>query len=101
MRMKYPFSCYVERTGATGNCHTATTFSLLLPGKMLHFNALNEKRRFRDKGNKAGAKPAWQELERSGLGTFLEEKVARGTRVISISHTFHKILILFSSYTVF
>lgn len=73
-----------ESTGpaAANSCNT-TSFSLLLPGKTIHFNALNKKRRFRDKGNKAGAKLAWQELERADLGTYIEEKVARGAREVS------------------
>ena len=70
-------------TSTAGSRCNAATFSLLLPGKVLHFNALNEKRRFRDKGNKAGAKNAWQQLEKAELGAFIEEKAARGAREVS------------------
>ncbi len=63
--------------------HGNASFSLLLPGKVLHFNALNEKTRFRDQGNKAGAKQAWKELEINGLGTFVEKPAGRGTRDVS------------------
>lgn len=70
-------------TGTTTNSRSTISFSLLLPGKTLHFNALNEKRRFRDKGNKAGAKHAWQELEKAGLGTFVEERIGRGAREVT------------------
>ena len=37
----------------------------------------------KDKGNKAGAKNAWQQLEKAELGTFVEEKAARGVREVS------------------
>ncbi len=63
--------------------HGNASFSLLLPGKVLYFNALNEKRRFRDRGNKGGAKLAWRELENSGLGAFIEKPAGRGTRDVS------------------
>ncbi len=54
----------------TGMTHVNASFSLLLPGKVLYFNA---KRRFRDRGNKTGAKLAWNELDNSGLGAFIEK----------------------------
>ena len=59
------------------------SFSLLLPGKVLHFNTWNGKRRFMDRGNKAGAKLAWKELDDSGLATFMEKPAGRGTRYVS------------------
>ncbi len=36
-----------------------------------------------DRGNKAGAKLAWKELDDSGLGTFMEKPAGRGTRYVS------------------
>ena len=78
----------------TGMAHSNASFSLLLPGKVLHFNALNEKRRFRDRGNKPGAKLAWKELEEAGLGTFSEKPAARGTKEVSYK-TIQVILSLF------
>lgn len=76
------FNFHADVAPATvGNNRNATSFSLL---KVLHFNALNEKRQFCDKGNKAGAKAAWQEPERAELGRFVEEKMARGTREVCI-----------------
>ena len=67
-----------------GNAHGNASFSLLLPGKVLHFNALNEKRRFRDRGNKPGARLAWKELEQAGLGKFSEEPAGRGTKEVGL-----------------
>lgn len=74
-------------TTSSAGSQNAATFSLLLPSKVLHFNALNEKRRFRDKGNKAGAKNAWQQLESAGLGTFIEEKAPRGAKEVCTYYT--------------
>lgn len=43
-------------------------FALLLPGKVLHLSALIVTRKFRDRGNKAGALEAMKHLESCGLG---------------------------------
>ena len=71
------------------------TFSLLLPGKVLYFNALNELRKFRGRGNKDGAKQAWQCLQKAGLGSFVTQKAARGCAQVRL-HCIIK-TIIFSS----
>lgn len=40
---------YIDAAGGSGTGHSknATSFSLLLPEKILHFNALNEKKKIR------------------------------------------------------
>ena len=58
------------------------TFSLLLPGDVLDLTALNNQRKFRDKGNKAGAKRGWALLEQSGLGELKEKRPRRGTDMV-------------------
>lgn len=73
------------------------SFSLLLPGKVLYFNALNELRKFRGRGNKEGAKRAWQYLQEAGLGTFKTQKAARGTaQVILLIHFICNVNIAYS-----
>ena len=67
-----------------GRASCAAAFSLLLPGKTLYFNALNEQRKFRGRGNKEGAKQEWQTLENAGLGTFVTNKAARGTAQVRV-----------------
>ena len=64
--------------------HRCASYSLLLPGKVLYFNALNSstQRKFRDKGNKAGARQAWQKLQNAGLGLLKEFKARRGTDMV-------------------
>ena len=61
----------VATTEGPSTSATNATFSLLLPGKILYFNALNEQQKFRGRGNKDGAKKAWQHLEDAGLGTLI------------------------------
>ena len=70
---------YVHPGSSDGTATNNASFSLLLPGKVLYFNALNELRKFRGRGNKVGAKQAWECLEKAGLGTFVTRKAARGT----------------------
>ena len=50
--------------------HSNAACSLLLPGKVLHFNALNSsgQRKFRERGNKQGAKQGWELLQQAGSG---------------------------------
>lgn len=55
------------------------TISLLLPGNILNLTVLNNLRKFRDKGNKAGAISAWMFLHEEGLGQLVETKARRGT----------------------
>ena len=54
-------------------------FTLLLPGKVLHLSALIVSRKFRDRGNKAGALEAMNHLEDCGLGKLFGANSARGT----------------------
>lgn len=60
-------------------------FSLLLDGKVLQFKALNSssQRKFRDKGNKKGAKKAWTMLQEAGLGHLTKVKAQRGTDMVN------------------
>ena len=57
--------------------------SLLLPGKVLHLNALLAMRKFRNCGNKAGAVRGFEELQESGLGKIDSTKPQRGTNMVS------------------
>lgn len=68
-----------------GLAHRNAAFSLLLPGKVLYFKALNSssQRKFRDKGNKPGARQAWELLQENGLGKLKETKPNRGTDFVS------------------
>ena len=43
-------------------------YTILLPGKALHLTALNNARKFCNKGNKEGGLQAFQLLEKEGLG---------------------------------
>ena len=58
----------VAVTEDVGEAHRNAAFSLLLPGRILHLNALLQMRKFRDKGNKAGAVRGFQLLESDNLG---------------------------------
>lgn len=53
-------------------------YMLLIPGKRLYITALNERKKFRDMGNKQGAVDAINALERDGLGIVITNK-AQGT----------------------
>ena len=65
----------------------AAYISLLLLGKVLHFNALNSsgQRKFRERGNKQGAKQGWELLQQAGLGELREKKACRGTDMVKLS----------------
>ena len=69
-----------------GVAHRNTAFSLLLPSSVLYFKALNSssQRKFRDKGNKPGARQGWEPLQENGLGKLKEIKPNRGTDFVSI-----------------
>ena len=56
--------------------------SLLLPGPLLHLNALLAMRKFRDRGNKAGAVRGFELLEESGLGEVITTKPPRGASLV-------------------
>ena len=53
-------------------------FSLLLPGKVLYLNALSHLRKFRDRGNKAGAMRGFKVLQENELGKLESIKPQRG-----------------------
>ena len=59
------------------------TFSLLLPGGVLDLTTLNNQRKFRDKGNKTGAKLGWDLLQQCGLGKLKEKKARRWTDIVT------------------
>ena len=59
------------------------SFALLLPGKVLHLSALIVARKFRDRGNKAGALEAMQLLDECGMGKLLSVNSVRGTDKVS------------------
>ena len=62
-----------------------TSFALLLPGRVLHLSALIVARKFRDRGNKAGALEAMQHPEDCGMGKLLSENSNRGTDKASVT----------------
>ena len=63
----------------TSAAHRNGTMFLLLPGKMLHLNVLLAIRKFRDRGNKAGAVSDFEALQEKGLGNF---KPQRGSSTV-------------------
>ena len=67
----------------TSEAHRNAAFSLLLPGKILHLNALLLMRKFRDRGNKAGAVRGFELLERQGLGVLMSTKLQRGANMVN------------------
>ena len=58
-------------------------YVLLLPGTTLFITALNEKKKFRDMGNKQGAVAAINNLERDDLGMVVSN-TAQGTAKVCI-----------------
>lgn len=68
----------------TSEAHRNATFSLLLPGKVLHLNALLLMRKFRDRGNKAGAVQGFEELEKNGLGCLVSTRLQRGANMVHV-----------------
>lgn len=66
----------------TTEAHRNAAFSLLLPGKVLHLNALLLLRKFRDRGNKAGAVSGFEELQKNGLGRLISTKLQRGANMV-------------------
>ena len=75
-----------RNTDGGGQVQRNAAFSLLLPGKVLHLNALNcsSMRKFRDRGNKAGAREAWLLLHKDGLGELCEVKARRGSPMVRV-----------------
>ena len=66
----------------TSETHRNATMSLLLPGRVLHLNALLVMRKFRDRGNKAGAVRGFEKLQQHNLGTIIWTKPERGTSMV-------------------
>ena len=85
----------------SGQAHRNAGFSLLLPGRILHLNALLAMKKFRDKGNKDGAVRGLQLLEDSGIGRLISRRPPRGTNMVQKFHHNHHFLIvlLFQLYT--
>ena len=90
-------SCYMfyssgsSQEGDTGEKLTFqknATYSLLLPGNILNLTVLNSLRKFRDKGNKAGAVSAWKLLDEAGIGKLVESKARRGTDMVRMLASF-------------
>ena len=69
--------------GVSVDAIVTVTFSLLLPGSISDLTALNQQRKFRDKGN---TKLGWQLLQQSGLGELQETKARRGTDMVIIMY---------------
>ena len=59
-------------------------YTILQPGKKLDISALIKAKRFKDKGNKAGAVAACKRLESAGLGVLHELGKSRGTSMVQI-----------------
>ena len=85
MRKCNPSGGYAR--AAESSAHSNAAYSLLLPGKVLHFNALNSsgQRKFQEGGNKQGAKQGWELLQQAGLGELREKKACRGTDMVKLS----------------
>lgn len=56
-------------------------YMLLIPGKRLHITALNERKKFRDMGNKQGAVETITALEKDGLGLVLSNRTQGTAKV--------------------
>lgn len=62
--------------------HRNAAMSLLLPGKVLHLNALLAMRKFWNSGNKPGAVRGFEELQANNLGKIISEKPQRGATMV-------------------
>ena len=56
-------------------------YMLLIPGKRLHITALNERKKFRDMGNKQGAVETINALEKDGLGLVFSNRTQGTAKV--------------------
>ena len=79
--------CYAIGKGHTSDrmgqlAHGNAAYSLLLPGKVLHLNALLAMKKFRDRGNKEGAVQGFYALQTAELGKVIERKPQRGTNMV-------------------
>ena len=79
IQCSYTFPVNAEESKIRRNA----SFALLLPGKVLHLSALIVARKFRDRGNKAGALEAMQLLDECGMGKLLSVNSVRGTDKVS------------------
>ena len=75
-------SSQATRSLDTSESHSNAAMSLILPGKVLHLNALLAMRKFRNCGNKAGAVRGFEELQESGLGKIHSIKPQRGASMV-------------------
>ena len=66
----------------TSEAERNAAFSLLLPGKVLHLNALSHLRKFRDRGNKPGAVRGFEVLQQNDLGKLISIKPQRGATMV-------------------
>lgn len=78
----------LKGSGKTDEAFSNAAFSLLIPGKVLNLSALNTQKKFRDRGNKQGAKKGWQLLEESGLGKLQASKALRGTDMVCLEYLY-------------
>jgi len=62
-----------------GGTKATAQYTILLPGKALYLTALNNARKFRNRGNKEGGYQAFEYLQNEGLGT-LEEHMIPGQK---------------------
>ena len=73
---------YIPDINSDSQACACGTVSLLTPGRVLHLSALLILKRYREKGNKAGAVKGYQLLEQEGLGKLIEMKPQCGTSVV-------------------
>lgn len=59
-------------------------YMLLIPGKRLHITALNERKKFRDMGNKQGAVETITALEKDGLGLIISSRTQGTAKVCDL-----------------
>ena len=64
------------------------TFSLLLPGKVLHPNALSHLRKFRDCGDKPGAVRDFEVIQENELRKLVSIKPQRGANMVRCIHVY-------------
>ena len=69
----------VDCTEITEDVKSNAQYTILLPGKALHLTALNNARKFRNRGNKEGGLQAFRYLEIEGLG-YVEEHIVPGQK---------------------
>ena len=70
-------------TYSNGQAKANASFILLQPGKTMYLNALLEKRKFCDRGNKDGVVRGLKLLQEPGLGNLIEIKPQRGANMVT------------------